>query len=313
VHRVVALAIADVVAFDLAIPGQVFGHRDERDRYSFAVCAARAGAVRSTTGYDVQAVAGLEALDTADTIVVPGFWPLTDPAPEILDGLRKAARRGARVASVCIGAFALAASGVLDGRIATTHWEHSDAMAARFPAVRLRPDVLYVDEGQVLTSAGVSAGIDLCLHLYRTDHGAAAAADVARRMVAPIYRPGGQAQYDRRRLPSTGPGLAPTSAWALGQMADPLTVADFARHAHLSPRTFARRFLAETGMTPLRWLTAQRVLEVRRMLEATDMTVDDIAHRCGFSTSANLRVHLARAVGMTPSAYRATFRGPASS
>jgi transcriptional regulator GlxA family with amidase domain len=311
VHRVVALAIADVVAFDLAIPGQVFGHRDERDRYSFAVCAARAGAVPSTTGYDVRADAGLEALDTADTIVVPGFWPLTDPAPEVLDGLRKATRRGARVASVCIGAFALAAAGVLDGRAATTHWEHSDAMAARFPAVRLRPDVLYVDEGQVLTSAGVTAGIDLCLHLYRTDHGAAAAAEVARRMVAPMHRPGGQAQYDRRPLPSTGAGLAPTCAWALEQMARPLTVADLARQAHLSTRTFARQFLAETGMTPLRWLTAQRVLEVRRLLEATDLTVDDIAHRCGFSTPANLRVHLARAVGMTPSAYRATFRGPA--
>jgi transcriptional regulator GlxA family with amidase domain len=309
VHRLVALAIADVLAFDLAIPGQVFGHRDERDRYDFVVCAAQPGPVASTTGYDVRADAGLEALDTADTVVVPGFWPLTDPAPEILDGLRRAVRRGARVASVCIGAFALAAAGVLDGRVATTHWEHSDAMAARFPKVRLRPDVLFVDEGQILTSAGVSAGIDLCLHMYRRDHGAAAAADVARRMVAPMYRPGGQAQYDRRRPPATGRGLAPTCAWALEQMRHPLTVTDFARHAHLSPRTFARRFLAETGMTPVRWLTAQRVLEVRRLLEATDLTVDDIAHRCGFSTPAKLRMHLARAVGMSPSAYRATFRG----
>jgi transcriptional regulator GlxA family with amidase domain len=309
VHRVVALAIPDVVAFDLAVPGQVFGHREERSRYRFTVCAPEPGPVPSTTGYDVQADAGLDALDTADTVVVPGFWPLTDPDPEILAGLQRAARRGARLASVCIGAFALAAAGVLDGRAATTHWQHSDAMAARFPAVRLRPDVLFVDEGQVLTSAGVSAGIDLCLHLYRQDHGAAAAAEVARRMVAPMHRPGGQAQYSLRPLPRPGQGLAPTCAWALEQMRRPLTVADLARHAHLSPRTFARQFLAETGLTPLRWLTAQRVLEARRMLEATDLTVDDIAHRCGFSTPANLRVQLARVVGTTPSAYRATYRG----
>jgi transcriptional regulator GlxA family with amidase domain len=189
VHHVVALALPDVVAFDLSVPAQVFGHRTERGRYAFTVCAQRPGPVPSTTGFALQAGAGLAALRTADTVIVPGFWPLDDPPRAVLDALRHAAARGARVASVCTGAFALGAAGLLDGRVATTHWQHAAEFAGRFPAVRLRPDALYADEGQLLTSAGVAAGIDLCLHLYRNDHGAEAAAGVARRMVAAVHRP----------------------------------------------------------------------------------------------------------------------------
>jgi transcriptional regulator GlxA family with amidase domain len=308
-HRVVALALPGVVAFDLATPAQVFGHRTEVHRYRFTVCAERPGAVESSTGFAIQVRAGLGALKTADTVVVPGYLPFDDPPPAVLDALRAAAKRGARVTSVCIGAFALAAAGLLDGRTATTHWEHADELAARFPAVQVNPDVLYVDEGQLLTSAGVAAGIDLCLHMYRKDHGAEAAAEVSRRMVAAVHRTGGQAQFMQRPLPESGAGLAGTCAWAMERMDRPLSVRELARHAGYAPRTFARHFLAETGMTPLRWLTAQRLLEARRLLEATDLAVDEVARRCGLGTAANLRLHLARDTSTTPSAYRNAFRG----
>ena len=308
-HRVVALALPEVVAFDLATPAQVFGHRTEHGRYDFVVSAERPGAVASSTRFAIGAPAGLDALETADTVIVPGYLPFDDPPPAVLDALRAAATRGARIASVCIGAFALAAAGLLDGRTATTHWEHAEELATRFPAVRVRPDVLYVDEGQVLTSAGVAAGIDLCLHMYRNDHGAEAAAEVARRMVAAVHRPGGQAQFIQRPLPEGGSGLAATCAWAVERIDRPLSVEELARHAGYAPRTFARRFLAETGMTPMRWITAQRLLEARRLLEATDLAVDEVARRCGFGTATNLRLHLARDAATTPSAYRNAFRG----
>ena len=308
-HRVVAVALPEVVAFDLSIPAQVFGHPSERRRYAFAVCAHTPGEVPTTTGFAIQAQLGLEALRDADTIIVPGFLPTDDPSPAVCEALRGAADRGARVASVCIGAFALAAAGLLDGRSATTHWEHAAELARRFPAVQVRPDVLYVDEGQVLTSAGIAAGIDLCLHMVRNDHGAKAAVDVSRRMVAALHRPGGQAQFIPHPLPATGLGLAATSAWAVQEMQRPITVAEFAEHAGYAPRTFARNFLAETGMTPLRWLTAQRVLEARRLLEATDIPIEEVAQRCGLGTAANLRIHLARDTHTTPTAYRRTYRG----
>jgi transcriptional regulator GlxA family with amidase domain len=192
---------------------------------------------------------GLDVLDSVDTVVVPGFDPLTAPPPATLDALRRARDRGVRIASVCVGAFALAAAGLLDGRAATTHWQHADAFRARFPRVRLNPQVLYVDAGPVLTSAGLSAGIDLCLHLVQQDHGAAAAADVARRMVVAVHRPGGQAQYARPPLPGAG-GLAETLDWAVTQMHRALTVDHLARHAGMAPRTFVRRFHDATGMTP---------------------------------------------------------------
>lgn len=307
-HRVVAVALPEVVAFDLSIPAQVFGHTSERRRYSFAVCAQTPGVVPSTTGFAIQAQLGLEALRDADTIIVPGFLPTDDPSPAVCQALRDAAQRGARLASVCIGAFGLAAAGLLDGRAATTHWDHAAELVRRFPTIRVRPDVLYVDEGQVLTSAGLAAGIDLCLHIVRTDHGAAAGADVARRMVAAAYRPGGQAQFIPRPLPQTGSGLADTTAWAVQEMQRPITIAELAYRAGYAPRTFARNFLSETGMTPLRWLTAQRVLEARRLLEATDLPIEQVAQRSGLGTAANLRLHLARDAHTTPTAYRRAYR-----
>ena len=226
----------------------------------------------------------------------------------MLAALRSAAGRGTRIASICIGAFALAATGLLDGRAATTHWQEADHFRARFPAVRLNPDVLYVDEGQLLTSAGLSAGIDLCLYMVALDYGAGAAAEVARRMVVAMHRPGGQAQYVQRPLPEDDGGLGPTLAWAVTEMYRPLTVSYMARHAGMSSRTFARQFREQFHMTPMRWLTSQRLLEARRLLEVTNLAVDDVAERCGLGSAATLRVHLARESGTTPTAYRRSHR-----
>lgn len=310
-HRVVAVAIPDVILFDLAIPAEVFGRRVERHRYAFEVCTERPGPVSCTSGVDVHVPRGLSALDGADTVIVPGFHP-RDPSVAVVRALRRAADRGARIASVCVGAFALAGAGLLDGRAATTHWEFADELAKRFPHVQVRPEVLYVDEGQVLTSAGIAAGIDLCLHLVRTDHGASAASEVSRRLVAAMHRPGGQAQFMRQPVPEVGPGLADTCAWAVQQMHRPLTVADLASRAGYSARTFARRFVSETGTTPLRWLTAQRLLAARHLLEASDISVEEVARNTGLRTAANLRLYLAREIGTTPTAYRSAFRGAPS-
>jgi transcriptional regulator GlxA family with amidase domain len=240
---------------------------------------------------------------------VPGYYPLGQPSPAARDALRAAAARGTRIASICIGAFALASAGLLDGREATTHWQEADHFRSRFPAVRLKPDVLYVDEGQVLTSAGLSAGIDLCLYLVNRDYGAGAAADVARRMVVAVHRPGGQAQYARRPLPEDG-GLGPTLDWAVAEMHRPLTVGAMARQAGLPTRTFARQFRQQLHLTPMRWLAGQRLLEARRLLEVTDLSVDEVADRCGLGSAATLRVHLARESAITPTAYRQAHRQP---
>jgi transcriptional regulator GlxA family with amidase domain len=309
VHAVVALALPTVEAFDLAIPSQVFADPGLPRRYEFTVCAPVAGLVRSTAGYSVHAEHGLEALAGADTVVVPGYLPLEDPGEQVCAALRAAAARGARMVSVCTGAFALAAAGLLDHRQATTHWQYAGLLAARYPAVKVDPDVLWVDEGMVLTSAGLAAGIDLCVEIVRADHGSEAAVSVARRLVVAPHREGGQAQWLERPLPAPGEGLAATFEWALEHLDDPLTVADLARHAGWAPRTLARHFAAETGMAPQRWLAAARIREARRLLEATDLPVEVIAARCGLGSAANLRVHLARDAGVTPTAYRAAYRG----
>ncbi|HEX6449678.1 MAG TPA: helix-turn-helix domain-containing protein [Trebonia sp.] len=308
-HTVVALALPTVEAFDLAVPAQVFADPGLPRRYEFTVCAPAAGLVRSTVGFSVQAEQGLEALAAADTVVVPGYFPLDDPGERVCSALRQAAARGARIVSVCTGAFALAAAGLLDHRRATTHWQYADQLAARYPAVKVDPDVLWVDEETVLTSAGLAAGIDLCVQLVRTDHGSEAAVSVARRMVVAPHRDGGQAQWLERPLPDPGAGLAATCQWALEHLADPLTVVDLARHAGWAPRTLARHFAEQTGLTPLRWLTAARIREARRLLEETDLPVEVIAARCGLGTAANLRLHLARDAGTTPTAYRAAYQG----
>src|SRR3954447_25048865 len=308
-HRVVALALDRVVAFDLATPAHVFGHASGA-RYAFAPCAPAPGAVPATGGLTVAGADGLEALPGADTVIVPGYDHRLEPPAEALDALRAAHARGARVASICTGAFALAHAGLLDGRRATTHWDSTTTLASMFPAVRVDPDVLYVDEGDVLTSAGVAAGIDLCLHIVRRDHGADVAARVARRIVVALHRDGGQAQFIERPVRAEAEGsLEATRAWALERLDAPLDVRAMAHHACVSERTFARRFRAETGTTPLQWLLSQRVLEARRMLERTDLPVEAVADRAGFGSAASLREHFARATATTPTAYRRVFRG----
>jgi transcriptional regulator GlxA family with amidase domain len=312
-HRVVALALPHVIAFDLSVPAQVFG-RPEEGLYSFEACGVRPGKVPTTTGFALHVERGLEALAEADTVLVPGFAPVSAPPPAAAVGaLRGAHARGARVGSICTGAFALARTGLLDGRRATTHWAYAERLADRHPTILVDASVLYIDEGDVVTSAGVAAGIDLCLHLVRRDHGVEAANAIARRIVVAPHRDGGQAQFVEAPLPPPDArGLAPTREWALGHLHEPLTVAAMARHAGSSERTFARRFRAETGTTPLQWLLRQRVLHARRLLEATDLPVEDVAGRAGFGTATSLRSHFRRATATTPLAYRRSFRGSAA-
>ncbi|MBS1677974.1 MAG: helix-turn-helix domain-containing protein [Actinobacteria bacterium] len=316
-HRVVALCLPGTIAFDLTAPAQAFrlAHGpDFTPHYGFSTCSVDGAPVATTTGFQIGVEAGLDALRGADTVVVPGYWAIHEPPPaEATAALRTAARRGARLMSVCTGAFALAAAGVLDGRRATTHWAWAPELAARFGAVEVDPDVLFVDEEDVLTSAGLSAGIDLSLHVIRRDHGAACAGRVARQMVAPPHRDGGQAQFfrapeDDAPAPSGDGSLESTRAWARERLAEPLTVEAMARHAHVSPRTFARRFREETGTTPLQWLLARRVLEARRLLEESALPVEEVAAVAGFGNAASLRDHFRRATATTPTAYRRTFQ-----
>jgi transcriptional regulator GlxA family with amidase domain len=245
-------------------------------------------------------------------VVVPAYFDVFSPPPaEALAALRQAAERGARVLSICTGAFALAHAGLLDGRRATTHWAFAAELSRRFPAVEVDPAVLYVDEGAVMTSAGLSAGIDLCLHAIREDCGAAVGERVARQMVAAPHREGGQAQFiERPRLVRDAPtgSLEETRRWAAARLEQPLDVAAMASHASVSPRTFARRFREETGTTPLQWLLSQRVHEARRLLEETELPVDAVAWRSGFGTAASLREHFRRFTATTPTAYRRSFR-----
>jgi len=310
-HRVVALCLDGLVAFDLTAPAQAFALAaapDGSPHYEFSTCSLDGGPVRTTSGFGITPQAGLRALAAADTIVVPGYATLLEPPPEpALAALRRAADRGARMLSVCTGSFALAHAGLLDGRRAATHWAWAGEMASRFPAVEVDAAALFVDEGEVLTSAGLSAGIDLSLYAIRKDHGAACGERVARHMVAPPHREGGQAQFIERPAPPPSGSLETTRGWAAERLEQPLDVAAMAAHAGVSPRTFARRFREETGTTPLQWLLGQRVLEARRLLEESDLPVEAIAWRCGFGTAASLRDHFRRATATTPTAYRRAF------
>jgi transcriptional regulator GlxA family with amidase domain len=311
-HRVVALCLDGLVAFDLTAATQVFlaaSGADGTALYEVSTCAVDGAEVTTTTGFGLRPEHGLAALSRADTVVVPGYFTVLDPPAEAAtEALRGSAERGARVLSVCTGAFALAYAGLLDGRRAATHWAHANQLAELFPRVEVDPAALYVDEGAVMTSAGLSAGIDLALHVVRKDFGAAAGERVARRMVAAPHREGGQAQFIKRPVLDEPGSLEPTRRWAAERLAEPLDVAAMARHAGVSPRTFARRFREETGTTPLRWLLAQRVLEARRLLEESDMPIEDVAWRAGFGTAASLREHFRRATETTPTGYRRSFR-----
>ncbi|MDH6228439.1 MULTISPECIES: helix-turn-helix domain-containing protein [Streptomyces] len=313
-HRVAVLVMDDVLPLDLGIPAQVF-ITVPGGPYELTLCGRTAGPVRTAAGFAVTVTAGLEAVGEADTVVVPGYVShLRELPQDVLAALAGAHDRGRRLVSICTGAFALAAAGVLDGRTATTHWKYAGDLAGRYPGVTVDPRVLYVDEGRVLTSAGVAAGIDLCLHLVRRDLGARTANQVARTLVSAPHRDGGQAQYIERPLPAETPGvtLAATRAWALARLHEPLTVPLLAAHAYMAPRTFARRFVAETGTTPLRWLLAARLDRARELLETTGLTVDHIAERCGLGSPSNLRLHFRRTLGTSPTAYRAAFAPPAA-
>ena len=313
-HRVIALCLDGVVAFDLAAPAQAFSVAASpggEPRYEFSTCSLDGGALASTTGFGVIPEGDLGLLERADTVVVPAYFDVfSAPPAEAIEALRAAAERGARVISVCTGAFALAHAGLLDGRRATTHWAFAGELARRFPGVEVDAAALYVDEGAVMTSAGLSAGIDLCLHVIREDCGAAAGERVARHMVAAPHREGGQAQFIERPAAAAHAvgSLEETRRWAAKRLHEPLGVAAMARHASVSPRTFARRFREETGTTPLQWLLNQRVQEARRLLEETDLPIDAVAWQAGFGTAASLRDHFRRVTATTPSGYRQSFR-----
>ncbi|WUI02940.1 DJ-1/PfpI family protein [Spirillospora sp. NBC_00431] len=311
-HGVVALVRPGQSTFELSFAAQVFGieRTGLPTRYAFGVCAEDPGPVPTLAGYDMLVTDGLDALDQADTVVVPGWLPTTDPpSSEVVRALRRAHSRGARVVSICSGAFALAHAGLLDGREATTHWALTDELAQRFPHVRVEPDVLYVDHGDVATSAGAGAGIDLCMHLLRNDQGARYAAHVARTMVMPPHREGGQLQYSAPPHPAQIDGtLAPLLEWATERLGEPLTVESLAAHEGLSGRTLARRFADQLGTSPGHWLLAQRIAMARDLLESTDLPLDAVARRAGLSSSTNLRRRFLDNLGTTPGAYRRAFR-----
>ncbi|MFB7343272.1 GlxA family transcriptional regulator [Streptomyces hydrogenans] len=313
VHRVVVLALDGVYPFELGIPSRVFGAL--QDRYEVLTCSVDGGPVKTNADFAVTVGHGPEVLATADTVLLPPF-DLSRLSRELPPGVGEALARvrpGTRIVSICTGAFVLAAAGLLDGRPATTHWAVAEVFRSWYPAVALDPDVLFVDDGTVLTSAGAASGVDVCLHLVRRDHGAAVANHVARVCVVPPWRDGGQAQYIEHPVPpAAGSGTSATRQWALENLHEPLTLTELAGHARMSLRTFARRFGEEVGMSPGRWLIQQRVTRAQHLLETTDLAVDDIAGQVGFATGTSLREHLHAAIGVSPMAYRRTFRGAAA-
>ncbi len=312
VHRVTALVRPGQSTFELACAAQVFGIERPglATQYAFSVCAERPGPVPTLAGYDMLVTEGLDALDRADTVVVPGWLPTEEPpSPAVVRALRRAHSHGARLVSICSGAFALAYAGLLDGRRATTHWARADELAARFPHVRVDPDVLYVDHGDVATSAGAGAGIDLCMHLVRSDQGARYAADVARSMVMPPHREGGQLQYSAPPHPAQTDGtLAPLLEWVTGRLGESVTIENMAAHAGVSARTLARRFADQLGTSPGQWLLARRIATAQILLESSDLPLDAVARRAGLSSATNLRRRFLNTLGTTPGAYRRAFR-----
>jgi AraC family transcriptional activator FtrA len=311
-HRVVALAYEGLCTFEFGIVVEAFAlPRPELKVpwYRFRVCSLEGGPVRATGGVTVHARGGLGALRQADTIVLPGWRNADEPPPTVLlSALQRAYRRGARLVSICSGAFVLAAAGLLDGKRAATHWRYAERLAARFPQILVEPDVLYVDEGRVLTSAGSAAGIDLCLHIIRSDFGAVVANQVARRLVVSPHREGDQSQHVSTAVPADASrGLARLLEWTQANLHRSLSVAALAKHAHMSARTFARHFQAEVGTTPHQWVTHQRLLAAQQRLEMTNESVDRIAEAVGIRTAATFRHHFRRRFRMSPTAHRKRF------
>ncbi|MGC4775801.1 transcriptional regulator FtrA [Micromonospora chalcea] len=312
---VAVLAYEGMSVFETGIVTEVFGlPRPEFDVpwYELTVCAETPGAVRLVGGATLHTDHGLDVFAGAGTLIVPGVADVhADPSPRLTAALRAAHRRGARIVSICSGAFALAGAGLLDGRRATTHWRYANLLARRHPAVRVDPDVLYVDDGDVLTGAGSAAGLDLCVHLVRRDHGPTIANAVARRLVVPPHRDGGQAQFVEAPVPAD-PGddrLAASMSWALANLTAEITVARLARQAHMSPRTYLRHFARATGTTPIRWLIDRRVQASLPLLETTSAPIEEVAATVGFETAVTFRHHFTAAMRTSPSAYRRAFTG----
>ncbi|MEV4055085.1 helix-turn-helix domain-containing protein [Amycolatopsis sp. NPDC049688] len=313
-HRVVAIVTEQSNPFEMGVATELFGlRRPELGRpwYDFTLCSATPSVRMNLGMFTLSDVAGLAAADTADTLIVPARPDTDVPTdPAIIAAIRRAADRGARLVSFCTGALALAEAGVLDGRRATTHWQWAASLASRFPRVRWKPDVLFIDEGNVLTAAGSAASLDLGLHLIHRDHGAEVVNAVSRRLVFTGHRDGGQRQFIARPVPAVPEtSLAPVLAWALERLDTPLTVADLAARAATSPATLHRKFRAELGTTPLAWLTTERVTLACRLIERGELRLDRVAESSGFGTAANLRLQLRRHTGLSPSAYRRRF-GP---
>ena len=313
---VVTLASDRLAMFEFGIAAEVFAlARPELDfvPYRFVVAAADPPPLRGLGGIRLDVDGGLELLRGANLIIVPGWRDLDEaPRPEITRALREAVQGGARVASICSGAFLLAHAGLLDGRRATTHWRHTERLARLFPNVRVEPDVLYVDEGNVMTSAGSAAGIDLLLHLVRKDYGPHVANMFARRMVVPPHRDGGQSQFVLQPIAvRTNDRIASVADWMAGNVSEAITIESLADRAAMSVRTFTRRFRAATGTAPIEWLIRLRVRRAQDLLETTDAPIDHVAHQAGFGASETLRHHFRRVVGTTPSAWRNSFRGKA--
>jgi transcriptional regulator GlxA family with amidase domain len=316
-HRVAVLLLPPVVGFDATIPPTLFGNAVDAEGnalYDVVSCGLTPGPVMSTTGFDLVAAAGPEVLATADTVVIGGTrYPparVDGVLPEEATAAMALIRPGTRLVSICTGAFVLAAAGLLDGRPATTHWKFAEALRRLHPDVRVDENVLFVDDGDVLTSAGLAAGIDLCLHIIRSDHGAQVANAVARYCVVPPWREGGQAQFIDRQVPEPDQySTAPTREWALQHLDEELTVQRLARHAKMSPRTFNRRFREETGQSPGGWVRDRRIDRARELLESRDLPIDEVARLSGLGSGGNLRHHLRRGVGMSPSSYRKVYQG----
>jgi AraC family transcriptional activator FtrA len=315
-HRVVAVAYDGLCTFEFGVVAEIFAlKRPELTTdswYTFQVCSLESGPVRALGGITVQPRAGLSALRRADTVVIPG-WKNSGrelPPAELVKAIQRAHSRGARIVSICSGAFVLAAAGLLDGKRATTHWHHADRLAAQYPLIRVDPDVLYVDEGTVMTSAGSAAGIDLCLHIVRKDFGAAISNRVARRLVVSPHRDGDQSQYVAAaplRHMGSEDRFSKLLNWSVSHIDQELTVGALARQANMSARNFARRFREETGTTPHLWLTRQRLGAAQQLLETTDHPVDRVAELVGMHSAVTLRHHFRQAFRTTPTAYRLRF------
>ena len=323
-HRITVLALDGVIPFDLGIPARVFGAALDAEGaplYEVKTCSLTGGAVRTSGDYAIVVDHDARALTAADSVVIATQQPrgrlYEEGVPdEALAAALAAIPETTRILSICTGAYVLAAAGLLDGRPATTHWRRAEHFQRLFPRVHVDPRVLFIDDGRMLTSAGVAAGIDLCLHVIRNDHGSEVANAAARLCVVPPWREGGQAQFIERPLPEVANATtAPTREWALAHLREPLTLANLARHGQMSVRTFTRRFRTEVGMSPNRWIAQQRVDHARSLLETSDLPVESIAHEAGFGSATALRQHLQAGLGVSPTTYRQTFQareqGPA--